>query len=162
MSLCDLIHIFAALAGICNFELPRHVYASSARHRRACLSSLVGNHWGRYFLRSLKTHVNSTAIRTWARLSVSDWFSSRSLRPLDVTRLPALVDRGFGRRVQPQDGEVALAGDGGQPVGLLTLRCRRAEIEIRAAIGILRRHVPRAERRERLAIGETRRVLGLV
>src|SRR4030095_4700262 len=33
--------------------------------------------------------------------------------PFDVARLPALVDRGLGRRIRPENGEVSLARNSG-------------------------------------------------
>src|SRR5262249_17149816 len=53
-----------------------------------------------------------------------------SLDLLDVAGLPALVDRGFGRSVEPQDGEVALARDGAHPVVFLAAGGRGTEIEV--------------------------------
>src|SRR6185295_11851385 len=84
------------------------------------------------------------------------------IRLLDVSRLPTLVDGGFGRAVQAEDGEVSSSRHGGEPVGLFARGRFRPKIEVRAAVGILRRLVARTERGEWLAIGETRGVLRLV
>src|SRR5215470_10425202 len=84
------------------------------------------------------------------------------VEPFDVARLPALVDRGFRRRVEPKNREVSLAGGGGQPVTLLALGRLRTQVEVGAAVSVLDGLVTRAERRERLAVGETGGVLGLV
>src|SRR5205814_2173999 len=86
----------------------------------------------------------------------------RSLHLLDVAGLPSLVDGRFSWAVEPEDGEISFAGDGGEPVGLFAHRCFGAEVEVRAAVGILRRLVARTERRERLAVGETRGGLSVV
>src|SRR5262252_7612957 len=82
--------------------------------------------------------------------------------PFDVSRPPALVDGSLGGRVEPENGEVSLAGHRGQPVALLTLGRFRTEVDVRAAVGVLSRLVTRAERTIRLAVGQARGVLGLV
>src|SRR5690349_1859098 len=42
-----------------------------------------------------------------------------SLDFLDVARLPALVDRGLGRAVEPKNREIPLAGNGPEPLAYL-------------------------------------------
>src|SRR5215831_19663705 len=81
---------------------------------------------------------------------------------LDIAWLPALVDRRFSRTVEPQNREIAFAWHRSQPVALLARGRFWAEIQLSRAIGVRRRLVARAERGERLAVGEARRVLGFV
>src|SRR4029453_15260769 len=69
-----------------------------------------------------------------------------------VPRLPALGDGRPGRAVQAQDREMALLS--GRRLG--------SQVQLGRAVGLLRRLVARAERGERLVIGEPRLVLGLV
>src|SRR5262245_15432435 len=90
----------------------------------------------------------------WCRLS--------SLHFLDIAGFPAVVDRRFGRAVEPQNREIALARYCGEPVAVLAVRCVGAEIDIGTAIGVRYWLVARAERREGLPVGEARRVLGFV
>src|SRR5262245_55880680 len=79
-----------------------------------------------------------------------------SLDLLDIARLPALVDRCFGRAVEAQNREIALPRHCGEPVALLAIRGFGAEVEIGTAISVRRWLVARAERGERLAVGEAR------
>src|SRR5262245_50578618 len=88
--------------------------------------------------------------------------AARSAHLFDVARLPALVDRRLRRAVEPQDGEVAFAGNGSQPVPFLAARRFWTEIQVGRAVGVRHGLVARAERRERLAVGEARRVLRFV
>src|ERR1700754_4263569 len=87
---------------------------------------------------------------------------SHSVLLLEIAGLPALVEGGFGRAVEPDDGEIPSAGHRGEPVAFFALRSFRPEIEVRAAVSVLRRLVARTERGERLAVGETRSILRLV
>src|SRR6516225_12416395 len=91
------------------------------------------------------------------------WFwPSSSLHLLNVSGLPALVDRSFGRAVKPEDGEVSLARDGREPVALFAFRGLGTEIDIRRAIGILCWFVTRTERRKWLTVREPRGVLSFI
>src|SRR5262245_17180220 len=84
----------------------------------------------------------------------------RSLRQLlDISWFPTVVDRRFGRAVEPQNREIALARHRGEPVAVLAVRGFGAEVEVGTAVGVRRRLVARAERGERLAVGEARGVL---
>ena len=67
--------------------------------------------------------------------------SQSLLHPLDVPWDPALVEGGFGRAVEPEDGEVSSARHGGAPVALFAFGCLGSEVDIRAAVGVLRRLV---------------------
>src|SRR5215470_492886 len=86
----------------------------------------------------------------------TSWICCRfsSLHLLDISGFPAFVDRCFGRAVEPQNREIALAWHGGEPVALLAVRGVGAEIDVGTAIGVRRWLVARAEGRERLAVGE--------
>ena len=65
------------------------------------------------------------------------------LHLLKVAGLPTLLDRGLGRAIQPKDGEIPLARHGRHPVAGLTLRRFGTEVEIRAAVVVLRRLISR-------------------
>src|SRR5262245_55705947 len=86
----------------------------------------------------------------------------RLLDLLDVAGLPALIDGGLGRAVEPEDRKIALAGNSREPVAFLALGGIRTEIHDGRAICLHDRFVARAFRRERLAIGETGSVLRLI
>src|SRR5262245_39244949 len=94
------------------------------------------------------------ALRKTLRAELPDGFN--------VPRLPSLVDRGFSRRIEPENREVSLPRNGRQPVALVTRGRLGAEIDVRAAVGVLRRIVARTKRREVLAIGEVGGILRLV
>src|SRR4030095_2522436 len=85
--------------------------------------------------------------------------TTRSVLLLKVAWLPTPVHRRLGGAVESEDGEIPFARNSREPVAGLTLGCFGPEVEVRAAIGVLHRLVARTERRERLAIGETRNVL---
>src|SRR6266851_1457983 len=68
-----------------------------------------------------------------------------SIHLLDVARLPGFVDCGFGRAVESHDREIPLARHGREPVSSLALGCSWTEIEVSAAVSILRRLVARTE-----------------
>jgi len=87
---------------------------------------------------------------------------TRLFHLLDVTRFPALVDRRLSGAVESEYGEISSAGHSGKPVAFFALRRFRSEVEIRAAVGVLRRLVTRTERGKRLAVGEIRSVFSLV
>src|SRR5215472_3317904 len=63
------------------------------------------------------------------------------LRLFYVARYPALVDRGFGRTIEPKDHEVASASGSGHPVGFLACGRFLAEVDVGAAVRILGRFV---------------------
>src|SRR5262245_12330501 len=90
------------------------------------------------------------------------WCHLSSLYLLDIAGFPAFVDRRFGRAVEPQNREIAFAGQRLQPVALLAVRRFGAEIDIGRTVGVCRRFVARAERGEGLSIGKARGVLGFV
>jgi hypothetical protein len=78
---------------------------------------------------------------TWNILSTnstSDASFHGSLHLFDVTGLPTLVKGGFGRAVESDDGEIPSAGHRGEPVAFLGRGRFRPEIEVRAAVGVLR------------------------
>src|SRR5262249_9306654 len=85
-----------------------------------------------------------------------------SLNLLDVAGLPALVDRRLGRAIEPQNREIALGRHGREPVAFLAFRRLWTEVDVGRSVGARRRLVARAERRERLAVGQARGVLGFV
>jgi len=74
----------------------------------------------------------------------------------DVAGFPRFADGGLGGSVEPEDGEVATAGNRGQPVGLLALRWRGAEIQVRAPVIVDRWAVAQPDGREGLAVGQAR------
>src|SRR5262249_8201451 len=100
---------------------------------------------------------DASPLRGCSRSTVTGRRSSLNL--LDVAGLPALVDRGLGRAVEPKDGEVALARNGREPVAVLPGRRGRAEIHDGGAIRLLSGLVARALGRKRLAVGIAGRVL---
>src|SRR5215471_120193 len=69
----------------------------------------------------------------------ASWIGCRfsSLHLLDIAWFPAFVDRCFGRAVESQNREIALARHCGEPVALLAVRCVGAEIDVGTAIGVL-------------------------
>src|SRR6516165_4487111 len=98
-----------------------------------------------------RPHLANCAPSFMARL-----LDAQSLNFFDVARLPALIDCRFGRTVETQDGEVAFARYGRQPVTRLSVCRFRSEIKISRAIGVLCWLIAGAERRERLTVGKTR------
>ena len=62
-----------------------------------------------------------------------------SLHLLEISRLPTFVHRGFGRAVEPEDGEISFAGHRGLPVAFLALGRFRPEVKVDAArtIGLI-------------------------
>src|SRR6266852_9097682 len=85
-----------------------------------------------------------------------------SFHQSDVARLPTLVDCTFSRAVKPENDEIRLTRHGREPVALYAFRCFRTKVKVGASIGVLRRLIARTQRRERLAIGETRGVFRIV
>src|SRR4029453_13197475 len=85
-----------------------------------------------------------------------------SLHLLDVAGLPILIKRGFFRTVEPEDGEISSARGGGEPVAFFAFGGFGAEIEVRAAVGVLRGLVLQTERWEWLAVSQTRSILRFV
>src|SRR5687768_13255051 len=81
---------------------------------------------------------------------------------LDIARLPTAVDGGLCRCVKPENGEEAAFRNGRKPVGLLALGCFRADIDVSAAVFILRGLVELAERGERLSVVQTGRILRFI
>jgi hypothetical protein len=63
-----------------------------------------------------------------------------SFNLLDVSRLPALVDGGFGRAVEPEDSEITSAGHSGEPVAFFACGCFGPEIEVHATVGVAPLH----------------------
>src|SRR6516164_8044601 len=104
-----------------------------------------------------RPHLANCAPSFMARL-----LDAQSLNFFDVARLPALIDCRFGRTVEAQDREITFPRYRRQPVTRFSIRCFRSEIKINRAIGVLCWLITRAERRERLTVGKTRCVFGLV
>jgi hypothetical protein len=67
-----------------------------------------------------------------------------ALHLLDVCWLPTLVEGGFGRAVEPEDDEIPLARHSCSLVAGLARGCFGAEVNVRAAVVILRRLVARS------------------
>src|SRR5712691_620280 len=88
--------------------------------------------------------------------------SLTSLHSFDVAGLPTLVEGGFGRAIESDDGEIPLARRSGEPIAGLALGSFRTKVKVRAPVGILRRLVARTQRWEGLAVRETRGVLCIV
>jgi hypothetical protein len=56
--------------------------------------------------------------------------SLKSLDLLDVAGLPTLVERCFGRAVEPEYGKIPLARHGREPVASLAIGCFGAEVKV--------------------------------
>src|SRR5690606_23970767 len=56
------------------------------------------------------------------------WPGALSVKLLEITGFPGLVEPGLERAVKPQEHEVALAGHGLDPVVVLSLGSRRSEV----------------------------------
>jgi hypothetical protein len=84
------------------------------------------------------------------------------LDSLEVTGLPALLNRGLGRAIKSDYRKVTLAGNGRQPIGTFTLGRLGTKVEVRTAVVVLCRLVSRSKRRKWLAIGEPRSICSLI
>src|SRR5580704_13612457 len=88
--------------------------------------------------------------------------SLTSLHRFDVAGLPAFVDSRFGRAVESDDREIPFVRHSREPVSGLALGGSGAEVKVCAAVGIPRWFVARAERREGLAVGQSRAGIRIV